>query len=76
LPEAVVLSTCERLEIYGVGAPDVAAAFLQQALGMGFPLALTRWTGSTAVRHLFRVVAGWIPPRWASRRSSDRCGKP
>jgi glutamyl-tRNA reductase len=25
---------------------------------MGSPLALTRWTGSTAVRHLFRVVAG------------------
>jgi glutamyl-tRNA reductase len=58
LPEAVVLSTCERLEIYGVGAADVAAAFLQQALGMGSPLALTRWTGSTAVRHLFRVAAG------------------
>jgi len=67
LEEAVVVSTCNRSELYGVPSaemPDVTGAmrdFLASFHGM--PRAeLDRhiycWSGADAVRHLFRVAAG------------------
>ncbi len=53
--EAVVLSTCERLEVYGVGALEAAAAFLRrQAAGRSPAI----WIHRAAAAHLFRVAAG------------------
>ena len=67
LEEAVVLSTCNRSELYGV--PGEAAAAAPAAMEEFFasfhqipPAELSgrlyRWSGSDAVRHLFRVSAG------------------
>ncbi len=68
LGEGVILSTCNRVEVYAIVAdtsPDAAAQrvawFLSSATGVsadevaGATVALT---GSAAVRHLFRVAAG------------------
>ena len=67
LEEAVVLSTCNRSELYGVpseatgGAAEVMEQFfasyhkISQAEMNG---RLYRWSDSDAVRHLFRVAAG------------------
>lgn len=59
--EAVVLSTCNRVELYQVGGGD-AAAFL--ARRRGIPEAELRplvyeFEGLEAARHLFRVAAGF-----------------
>jgi glutamyl-tRNA reductase len=63
--EAVILSTCNRTEVYATfaGAPEVArlARFLAEDRGvepgaLGSALALQ--TGGDTVRHLFRVAAG------------------
>jgi glutamyl-tRNA reductase len=63
--EAVILSTCNRIEVYAVfaGVPDVArlARFLAEDRGvepgaLGSALALR--TGGDTVRHLFGVAAG------------------
>lgn len=53
--EAVVLSTCERLEIYGIGPLEEAVAFLRRSLSGRSPAI---WVGRAAVTHLFRVAAG------------------
>ena len=67
LEEAVVLSTCNRSELYGV--PDEAHPTPAEAMEEYFrsfhriPSAdlngrIYRWAGPDAVRHLFRVAAG------------------
>ena len=67
LEEAVVLSTCNRSELYGVpGDTGPSAADAMEDFFASFhqiPRAdlngrLYRWSGSDAVRHLFRVSAG------------------
>ncbi len=56
LGRGVVLSTCNRTEIYGVGEPGPARAFLL-ARGVG-PEHLYQKEGPEALRHLYRVAAG------------------
>jgi len=67
LEEAVVLSTCNRSELYGVA--DAASAPITETLEdfltsyHGISRAeidgrIYRWTGPDALRHLFRVAAG------------------
>ena len=61
LREAVLLSTCNRVEVYGAaGDPDAAmtqaARFLQERSGR--EAAFYRMSGGCAVKHLFRVAAG------------------
>jgi glutamyl-tRNA reductase len=66
LEEAVVLSTCNRSEVYGVstsgtGAVDEMEKFFVSFHGLSsadLNGSLYRWTGNDAVRHLFRVAAG------------------
>src|SRR4029077_7301731 len=67
LEEAVVLSTCNRSELYGVpGEASPTAAEAMEDFFTSFhqiPRAeldgrLYRWMGTDAVRHLFRVAAG------------------
>lgn len=53
--EVVMLSTCERLEVYGVGPLQEAVAFLRRSLLDRSP---TIWLGRAAAIHLFRVAAG------------------
>jgi glutamyl-tRNA reductase len=57
---ALLLSTCNRCEIYWTGGPDLEAWFRDFALTRGAPLgdALLRLDGEAAVRHLFDVTAG------------------
>lgn len=62
--EAVILSTCNRVELYAVAAPGLEAAalrsFLAQFHGLAeaeFFRALYAWEGAEAVRHLFEVAA-------------------
>lgn len=59
--EAVLLSTCNRVEIYGAAdgaerAMSAAADLLRGHAGQDAPF--YRLTGRTAVRHLLRVAAG------------------
>lgn len=61
LGEIVLLSTCNRVEIYGAAADlssamDLASSFLQCRAGRTAEFA--RYEGPDAVRHLFRVAAG------------------
>jgi len=67
LEEAVVLSTCNRSELYGVpGDANPTTAEAMEDFFTSFhrvPRAdltgrMYRWTGPDAVRHLFRVAAG------------------
>ena len=67
LEEAVVFSTCNRSELYGVpGETGATAADAMEDFFTSFhqiPRAeldgrLYRWIGTDAVRHLFRVAAG------------------
>ena len=65
--EAMLISTCNRVEIYGVAAPgaaadEVAAAvrgFLARSRGLGEPelAPVYHHAGAGAVRHVFRVAA-------------------
>ena len=57
---ALLLSTCNRCEIYWTGGPDLEAWFRDFALTRGVPVdeALLRLDGEEAVRHLFAVTAG------------------
>jgi len=57
---ALLLSTCNRCEIYWSGGPDLEAWFRDFALTRGAPVgeALLRLDGEEAVRHLFDVAAG------------------
>ncbi|MBP7125242.1 glutamyl-tRNA reductase [Myxococcota bacterium] len=68
IAESVVLSTCNRTEIYGVGRPGMDAEGTEAALvealcqDRGVPVEtlrdhLYRMRGVDAVRHLFRVAA-------------------
>jgi len=73
LEEAVVLSTCNRSELYGVPGEGFAAREDGSAIAdemeafitsyHGIPRAdlsgrIYRWTGADAIRHLFRVASG------------------
>jgi glutamyl-tRNA reductase len=67
LEEAVVVSTCNRSELYGVptetgepvaGAMEEFFTAFHKIPAKEFSDKLYRWTGSDAVRHLFRVTAG------------------
>ena len=61
LSEIVLLSTCNRVEIYGAAvnpaaAMDLASSFLQRRAGRTADF--VHFEGLGAVRHLFRVAAG------------------
>jgi len=59
LGEAVVLSTCNRTEVYLVGGdPERARAQLEERSGLELERVLARWDDGEAVSHLFRVAAG------------------
>ena len=59
LGEAVVLSTCNRTEIYLLGGdPDRAREELEERSGLELDGVLARWDDGEAVSHLFRVAAG------------------
>jgi glutamyl-tRNA reductase len=59
LGDAVVLSTCNRTEVYLVGgSPDTARAELERRSGLELGGVLARWDDGEAVSHLFRVAAG------------------
>jgi len=59
LGEAVVLSTCNRTEIYlAGGSADAARAELERRSGLELGGVLARWDDGEAVSHLFRVAAG------------------
>jgi glutamyl-tRNA reductase len=67
LEEAVVISTCNRSELYGVpGAPLPEITEAMESFLTDFHRVprreldgrLYRWTGPEAVRHLYRVAAG------------------
>ncbi len=56
LGKGVVLSTCNRTELYGVGSPEKARALLLER-GVA-PRHLYVKEGQEALRHLYRVAAG------------------
>ena len=59
LLEGVVLSTCNRTEIYLAGGDaDSARRALEAASGLDLDRVLAVWEGDEAVDHLFRVSAG------------------
>jgi glutamyl-tRNA reductase len=59
LGEAVVLSTCNRTEIYLLGGdPDRARDELEERSGLELDGVLARWDDGEAVSHLFRVASG------------------
>jgi glutamyl-tRNA reductase len=59
LGDAVVLSTCNRTEVYLAGSdPEVARAELERRSGLKLAGVLARWDDGEAVSHLFRVAAG------------------
>jgi glutamyl-tRNA reductase len=57
--EAVVLSTCNRTEVYLFGGePERARQELEQRSDLELEGVLARWDDGEAVSHLFRVAAG------------------
>jgi glutamyl-tRNA reductase len=59
LREAVVLSTCNRTEIYLLGGDaDRARRELEERSGLELEGMLARWDDGEAVSHLFRVASG------------------
>ena len=62
--EALVLTTCNRVEVYGSAAAPIATENIQRCLVRGGAAitedstAFYRHEGEACVRHLFRVVAG------------------
>src|SRR3954449_8725829 len=59
LGEAVVLSTCNRTEVYLAGGdPERARRELERRSGLELENVLARWDEDEAVAHLFRVAAG------------------
>jgi glutamyl-tRNA reductase len=57
--DAVVLSTCNRTEIYLEGGDaEVARGALERQSGLELEAVLASWEGGEAVEHLFRVSAG------------------
>src|SRR6185436_11994135 len=64
LAEAMLLSTCNRVEVYGRGEDGVDAQALDWFLGLGagpsrddLEASVYRMTGAAAIRHAFRVAA-------------------
>jgi glutamyl-tRNA reductase len=64
LAEAMLLSTCNRVEVYGRGQDGVDAQALDWFCGLGggparpeFEASVYRLTGAAAIRHAFRVAA-------------------
>jgi glutamyl-tRNA reductase len=56
---AVVLSTCNRTEIFMLGGDRAAArAALERRSGLDLEGVLATWDGDEVVEHLFRVAAG------------------
>lgn len=55
---ALLLSTCNRLELYWSGPTDGYSWFQDLVLAKGAMMPLTQHHGMEAVRHLFRVTAG------------------
>jgi glutamyl-tRNA reductase len=55
---ALLLSTCNRLELYWSGPTDGYSWFQELVLGRGAAMPLAQHNGIEAVRHLFRVAAG------------------
>jgi glutamyl-tRNA reductase len=56
---AVVLSTCNRTEVYSIGGdPAAARNELERLSGLDLGGVLASWEGDEAVEHLFRVAAG------------------
>jgi glutamyl-tRNA reductase len=56
---AVVLSTCNRTEVYSIGGhPAAARDELERLSGLDLGGVLASWEGDEAVEHLFRVAAG------------------
>ena len=57
---ALVLSTCNRCELYWHGSGDHEAAFrdFARARGVEDGVVVERWEGPAAVRHIFTVAAG------------------
>jgi glutamyl-tRNA reductase len=56
---AVVLSTCNRTEVYSLGGdPAAARSTLERVSGLDLGGVLASWEGEEAVEHLFRVAAG------------------
>jgi glutamyl-tRNA reductase len=59
LDEAVVLSTCNRTEVYLAGGdPERVREELERRSGLRLEGLLARWDEGEAVTHLFRVAAG------------------
>src|SRR3954453_4162928 len=59
LGDAVVLSTCNRTEVYLAGGdPERARRELERRSGLELENVLARWDEDEAVAHLFRVAAG------------------
>jgi glutamyl-tRNA reductase len=57
--EAVVLSTCNRTEVYLCGGdPERVRRELERRSGLQLEGVLARWDDGEAVSHLFRVAAG------------------
>ncbi|MEY2482269.1 MAG: glutamyl-tRNA reductase [Verrucomicrobiota bacterium] len=62
--EALVLTTCNRVEVYGSGSAPIATENIQRCLVRGGAAvtddasAFYRHEGEACVRHLFRVAAG------------------
>jgi glutamyl-tRNA reductase len=57
--QGVVLSTCNRTEIYMLGGDrDAARKALERHSGIELDGVLANWEGGEAVEHLFRVAAG------------------
>jgi glutamyl-tRNA reductase len=56
---AVVLSTCNRTEVYSIGGDsERARGELERLSGLDLDGVLASWEGDEAVEHLFRVAAG------------------
>jgi glutamyl-tRNA reductase len=57
---ALLLSTCNRCELYWCGDQDRESAFRAYALtrGVNDGVRLERWEGAEAIGHLYRVAAG------------------
>ena len=59
LGEAVVLSTCNRTEVYLAGSdPERVQELLERRSGLELGSLLARWDEGEVVAHLFRVSAG------------------
>ena len=56
--EAMLLTTCNRTELYSLGDPDALVSRLREAAGVETDRGIFSHRGEEAVRHLFSVAAG------------------